>query len=547
MTKMLLKSVLLAIVMTFSISHAAAQGAPGIIHIPAIISPENHQANATSGATKTDWIEFSSNVSLALASQAGSQAADVLKIGITGEAGLLLLDKLADVLPERVAKHILDNPKQFAHILSNSAKNDAFKSLTTSGVAGAIGGVVLGTITDAYVEMIRQTPELNEFAKEALVFSVRQTGVLYAGATGGAFSAVIAQIAVTGKTMAEAFDSYVELKKQNKSNATLESQNAIGDQFLKLWADFKAEKDEAKKREIIAEIDELLRGEGSFLFAGSSDPGEARKRYIGNLAKNAGLSINSPQPAALTNEKLEIPRLDMRTANSTPPISSTLMQNQLTAITQGGSSHIGSAAYFMGRSPSQDFVRESRNTIARIPTIRETSQVTDGFIIQAPVDIVLRWGATPSDLDSHLTGPATANPNDATRFHTNFANQGSLNSAPNVLLYRDETTSFGPEQTRINVVQRGVYRFYVHDFTNQSSVNSTALSNSGAVVTLHSAGSLTLPEGNNLGREVARIPVPTNRVGTAWQAFELDSRTGILNSTSQFRNVSNSASVPFNQ
>ncbi len=223
------------------------------------------------------------------------------------------------------------------------------------------------------------------------------------------------------------------------------------------------------------------------------------------------------------------------------------MLNLMAAQTQGQTSHIGSAAYFIGRSPAQDSVRRGRNTIAQVPTVRETSQYTNGFIIQAPVDVVLRWGATPADLDSHLTGPATANPNDATRFHTYYAAQGSLNAAPNVILYRDDVTSFGPEQTRINVVQLGVYRFYVHDFTNLDSTNSTALSNSGAVVTLHHSGTPNLPEGQNLGPKVAEITVPTNKVGTVWQAFELDSRTGILNKTTTFRNISDPASVPFNQ
>jgi len=263
--------------------------------------------------------------------------------------------------------------------------------------------------------------------------------------------------------------------------------------------------------------------------------------------KNAMVELAGPRvetrSIALKNE-LGLSPLDMRTANSTPAMSPALMQNQLTAITQGGSSHIGSAAYFMGRSPSQDFVRESRNTVAHIPTVRETSQVTDGYIIQAPVDIVLRWGTTPSDLDSHLTGPAAA---DGTRFHTFFMARGDLNAAPNVMLYRDVTTGTGPEQTRINVVQPGVYRFYVHDYTNLASVNSTALSNSGAVVAVHAAGSFNLPEGNNLGAEVARVSVPTNQVGTVWQAFELDSRTGILNKTTTFRNIADPASVPFNQ
>lgn len=253
--------------------------------------------------------------------------------------------------------------------------------------------------------------------------------------------------------------------------------------------------------------------------------------------------LNTSQPDTRTNEP-GVPLPDTQVAHVPPAISPALMQNQLTAITQGGSSHIGSAAYFMGRSPSQDFVRESRETIAHVPTVRETSQTTSGFIIQAPVDIVLRWGATPHDLDSHLTGPAAA---DGTRFHTYYAARGDLNAAPNVMLYRDVVNSYGPEQTRINVVQPGVYRFYVHDYTNRASANSTALSNSGAVVAVHAAGNFNLPEGNNLGTEVARVSVPANQVGTVWQAFELDSRTGIMNRVDQFRNVSAPASVPFNQ
>lgn len=237
-------------------------------------------------------------------------------------------------------------------------------------------------------------------------------------------------------------------------------------------------------------------------------------------------------------------RVSLITLNRLNSPQTSLMHNQLTAITQGGSSHIGSAAYFMGRSPSQDFVRESSYTVAHIPTVRETSQTTSGYIIQAPVDVVLTWSATPVDLDSHLTGPAAA---DGTRFHTYYAARGNLNAAPNVMLYRDVLVGPGPEQTRINVVQPGVYRFYVHDYTNEASVGSTVLSNSGAVVSVHAAGNFNLPEGNNLGAEVARVSVPANQAGTTWQAFELDSRTGILNRGNQFRNISDSASVPFNQ
>lgn len=224
-------------------------------------------------------------------------------------------------------------------------------------------------------------------------------------------------------------------------------------------------------------------------------------------------------------------------SQSTPKYSTAIMQNQLAAITNGGTSHIGSAVYFMGRSPSVDAVRENQHTVAHMQTVREASQYTNGFIIQAPVDIVLRWGATPSDLDSHLTGPATSNLADGTRFHISYSARGSLTSAPNALLYRDVTSSYGPEQTRINTVQPGVYRFYVHDFSNGGNASSTALSSSGATVSLYAAGSRTLPEGNNLGAQVSTMNVPTGQAGTVWNAFELDSRTGILNKVGTITNT----------
>ena len=244
-----------------------------------------------------------------------------------------------------------------------------------------------------------------------------------------------------------------------------------------------------------------------------------------------------------------------------------MMQNNLSSITSGGSSRIGTASYFIGRPPAQDRVEESSETVANlvgeqeqqanavteIPTVlsvRETSQYTNGVILEAPVDIMLRWGATPNDLDSHLTGPSADG--STTRFHTYYGSRGSLDSAPNAKLHTDYTnhTSGGansPEQTRINVLNEGVYRFYAHDFTNRNAVDSTVLSSSGASVTFHNAGSTSIVEGEGIGAQIAEINVPTGQTGNTWQAFELDSRTGILNQKTEFRTISNVSEVPFNE
>lgn len=173
-------------------------------------------------------------------------------------------------------------------------------------------------------------------------------------------------------------------------------------------------------------------------------------------------------------------------------------------------------------------------------TIKENFFLAKGSaIIEAPADIVLNWGSRPADLDSHLTGPINAQSPE--RFHVNYQNKGSLNSNPNVLLYRDDTShgvgsANRPEQTRINVTQPGVYNFYVHDFSNQSSQSSRALSNSGAVVSVHTAGNRNLPEGDNLGRKVTQFSVPKDKVGTVWHTFELDTRRNTIKPVNKFHN-----------
>jgi hypothetical protein len=258
------------------------------------------------------------------------------------------------------------------------------------------------------------------------------------------------------------------------------------------------------------------------------------------------------------------------TANSWSQVS--IMQNQLTAITQGGSSHIGSAAYFIGRSPVQDSVREQQYSGARIPNLQQRSEYTDGFILQPPVDVVLTWNQnTKLDLDSHLTGPpASADQNNPVRFHTYWNARGSLDGTPNALLYRDtipdpdinlsrsEQARQGPEQTRINVVQPGVYRFYVHNYSNANgtltgnAAGAEGLSISGARVEVYNAGNAipsfdpNNPTVQGVGTRIGQpINAPTGQQGNVWAVFELDTRTGILRKVNiPFGNINDPAKVP---
>ena len=122
------------------------------------------------------------------------------------------------------------------------------------------------------------------------------------------------------------------------------------------------------------------------------------------------------------------------------------------------------------------------------------------------IRIVLTWGATPRDLDSHLTGPL----DDGGRFHIAYYHKGSENGPERAQLDRDDTTSYGPETTTIYKVRTGTYRYSVHDYTNRWSSNSLALSNSGAMIQVYAGSGL-----------VATFNVPAGQEGTLWTVFEI--------------------------
>lgn len=263
-------------------------------------------------------------------------------------------------------------------------------------------------------------------------------------------------------------------------------------------------------------------------------------------------------------------RYDSSVQNGWYDLRNNLMQNSLTSIIQGGSSHIGSAAYYLGRSSDNDpQLTEDLMTDQRIRKVERFSGASSvsrqqreeytaaGSItnLKAPVDIVLNWIQTPErgklDLDSHLTGPTSLGSDSSVRFHTRFDDKGSITTAPYVQLYRDVIPAnggSGDEQTRIQVLQDGVYRFYVHDYTNRYTVDSPALAQSGANVNVYTAGKELLREGENVNRDSklgGSLNVPTDGKGNVWYTFQLDSRTGILKRVLvPFGNVQDRALVP---
>ncbi|MEM7658672.1 MAG: carboxypeptidase regulatory-like domain-containing protein, partial [Bacteroidota bacterium] len=110
---------------------------------------------------------------------------------------------------------------------------------------------------------------------------------------------------------------------------------------------------------------------------------------------------------------------------------------------------------------------------------RTTGQQNGSLTPELPNDevrIVLTWGATPSDLDSHLTGPLEG----GNRFHVYWLNRNPSGAQANLDV--DDITSFGPETITILEQSPGVYRYSIHNFSNLNETNSSALAYSGARV-----------------------------------------------------------------
>ncbi len=185
-----------------------------------------------------------------------------------------------------------------------------------------------------------------------------------------------------------------------------------------------------------------------------------------------------------------------------------LSSNQCATTNAQGNYSIGNVA------AGNQTVRASANgfvTIQQAATVPAGGTVTVDFALspnlaQGEVRIVLTWGSTPTDLDSHLWLP-TSNP-----FHVYFANRGNCNAFPFACLDVDDTTSFGPETITIKQRYNGTYVYGVYNWSNETSIT-----NSGGRVQVYGPSGL-----------VATYNVPTNGSGRWWYVFDLNGSTGAL-------------------
>lgn len=130
--------------------------------------------------------------------------------------------------------------------------------------------------------------------------------------------------------------------------------------------------------------------------------------------------------------------------------------------------------------------------------------------------IVLRWGETPRDLDSHYNAVTMS----GRREHVYYSDM----EGETANLDTDDTTSYGPETITVTGFEqlKNGFTYSVHDFTNEGYEYCTELSSSGAYVTLLH------------GSDEPRIYyVPVGRDGTVWNVFSIN-RDGTVTDLNTF-------------
>ena len=145
---------------------------------------------------------------------------------------------------------------------------------------------------------------------------------------------------------------------------------------------------------------------------------------------------------------------------------------------------------------------------------------------EGQVRIVLEWGASPSDLDSHLV-------NKTQNIHIFFPDdtkKAVVQGREVANLDVDDTSSYGPETTTILKQLPGKYTFYVHDYTNKEvRQNAKYMARSGATVTVYVGDQDPI---------VFRVP---DREGTLWEVFSLEN--GVITPGGAFTYESDPRSV----
>lgn len=144
--------------------------------------------------------------------------------------------------------------------------------------------------------------------------------------------------------------------------------------------------------------------------------------------------------------------------------------------------------------------------------------VMNPVIVSDNLRIVLTWGNSPNDLDSHYVAPLN-NGDD----HVYYSSKRGQTATLDI----DHTSGYGPETITINNLKDlpSGFTYAVHNYSDRGDGESDRLSLSGATVKIY------LPNDT----QPITYYVPTGRKGTVWNVFKMDN-TGRITSLNTFGN-----------
>ena len=157
-----------------------------------------------------------------------------------------------------------------------------------------------------------------------------------------------------------------------------------------------------------------------------------------------------------------------------------------------------------------------------IPNNNVSSSFTYNFSLSpfpepGEIRMVLNWGSTPPDMDSHLKTPEI----EGAVHHIMYSNRGSTDSAPFATLDVDDTNGYGPETMTIKQPFSGTYVYYIYQYSSTGS-----LQESGASIQIF----------NSPTCDGARIQVPKEGSGRYWHVCNIDGDSGDITIVNQIQN-----------
>ena len=157
-----------------------------------------------------------------------------------------------------------------------------------------------------------------------------------------------------------------------------------------------------------------------------------------------------------------------------------------------------------------------------IPEDHSSSLFTFNFSLSpfpepGEIRMVLNWGSSPNDLDSHLKTPEI----EGQTHHISYSNRGSADFAPFATLDVDDTDGYGPETITIKQSFSGTYIYYIYQYSSSGSFQE-------------SGGSIQIYNSPTCDGETIQVPVDGS--GRYWYVCDIDGESGDITVINQIQN-----------